>query len=215
MLHTLAQTGLLDPESWLSGGGTTALALVCAIVFAEVGLLLGFFLPGDTLLFFTGIITLSGQITQPLWLVVLLVTAATTLGGELGYEIGRRSGPAVFDKRESGLFSRASVARAEGFFERFGPATVAIARFVAIVRTFVPVVAGVAVMRRRTFSFFNLVGAAAWSTTLIVLGYELGKIPVVSDFVSAYLDLILVALIVVCVTPVLVRVVRTRRAARA
>ncbi|WP_286218666.1 DedA family protein [Paraoerskovia sediminicola] len=207
----IATTSLFDVSSWLESAGVWALVLVCAIVFAETGLLLGFFLPGDTLLFVTGVLTVSGEISQPLWLVLVLVTSATIIGGELGYEIGRRGGPAVFERKESGFISKESVARAEQFFDRFGPATVGLARFVAVVRTVAPVAAGVGRMPRRSFSAWNAAGAIAWVGLLVTLGYALGSIPGVSHFVSTYLDLVLVGLVVLFVTPVLVRVLRDRR----
>jgi membrane protein YqaA with SNARE-associated domain len=139
MTPLLISTGLLDPQSLITGAGAWALAIVCAAVFAETGLLVGFFLPGDTLLFFTGVLTLSGAIREPLWLVILLVGLSAALGDQLGYTIGRRTGPAVFERRESGVFSRKSVTRTQTFFDRFGPAAVTIARFVPVVRTFAPV----------------------------------------------------------------------------
>jgi membrane-associated protein len=206
-------TGLLDPQSLIDAAGPWALLGVCAIVFAETGLLVGFFLPGDTLLFFTGVLTLTGHIPQPLWLIILAVTIAAVLGDQLGFTIGRRTGPAVFERRESGLFSRASVDRTQKFFDRFGPAAVVIARFVPVVRTIAPVAAGVGKMRRSVFTAFNIIGAAIWATAVILIGFGLGHIPGVADFVSRYLDLILVAIVVLSVGPVLIRavVIRMRR----
>lgn len=206
-LHSAVATGILDPQSLISGAGVWALVVVCGIVFAESGLLIGFFLPGDTLLFFTGVLTLGGQIPQPLWLVILAIALAAVLGDQVGYIIGRRSGPAVFNRRESGLFSRASVVRTQAFFDRYGPSAVTLARFVPVVRTFAPVAAGVGGMRRRTFTIFNLVGAAAWTVGIITVGFLLGKIPGVSDFVAQYIDVILIGIVVVSVVPILVRTV--------
>lgn len=172
---------------------------------------MGFFLPGDTLLFFTGVLTLSGVIRQPLWLVILVVGISAALGDQLGYTIGRRSGPAVFERRESGVFSRKSVARTQGFFDRFGPAAVTIARFVSVVRTFAPVAAGVGHMPRRLFTVFNLVGAALWSGLIIVLGFGLAHVPGVTDFVSRYIDIVLVGIVAISVVPILVRTIILRR----
>jgi membrane-associated protein len=186
---------------------------VCAIVFAESGLLIGFFLPGDTLLFFTGVLTLTGHIPEPLWLIIVCVTVAAILGDQVGFLIGRKSGPAIFERRESGLFSRASVERTQHFFDRFGPAAVTVARFVPVVRTFAPVAAGIGKMRRSTFTAYNVVGAAVWSAGVILLGYGLGHIPGVADFVSSYLDFILIGIVVLSVGPVVVRaiVLKARR----
>ena len=200
-------SGLLDPQGILDAAGPWALPIIAAIAFAETGLLIGFFLPGDTLLFFTGVLTLTGRIPQPLWLIIVVVAIAASLGDQLGYLIGRRGGPAVFERRESGLFSRASVERTERFFQRFGPAAVMLARFVAVVRTFAPVAAGVGRMRWSTFTLFNVVGAAVWAAAVILLGYVLGHIPFVVGFVSSYLDLILIGIVVVSVVPVLVRAI--------
>ena len=180
-------------------------------MFAETGLLLGFFLPGATLLFFAGVLTLTGRIPQPLWLVIVAVAIAAIAGGEVGYLIGRKTGPAVFDRRESGLFSRASVVRTQGFFDRWGSGAVVVARFVPVVRTFAPVAAGVGRMRWGVFSAFNVVGAAVWAAAVVLIGYGLGHIPGVADFVSKYLDLVLIAIVVLSVGPVIVRAITLRR----
>jgi membrane-associated protein len=206
----IAHSGLLDPQALIQAAGPWALLGICAIVFAETGLLLGFFLPGDTLLFFAGVLTLTGQIPQPLWLVIIAVAVAATAGGEVGYLIGRTSGPAVFDRRESGVFSRASVVRTQQFFDKYGNGAVVVARFVAVVRTIAPVAAGVGRMRHRVFSLFNLIGAAVWAAAVVLIGYGLGHIPGVADFVSRYLDLVLIAIVVLSVGPVLVRTITLR-----
>ncbi|WP_295127919.1 DedA family protein [uncultured Leifsonia sp.] len=208
---SLLHSGLLDPQGLIQAAGPWALLGVCAIIFAETGLLLGFFLPGDTLLFFAGVLTLTGRIPQPLWLVIVAVAIAAIAGGEVGYLIGRRTGPAVFERRESGLFSRASVARTQRFFDRWGSGAVVVARFVPVVRTFAPVAAGVGRMRWGVFSAFNVIGAAIWAAAIVLIGYGLGHIPGVADFVSKYLDLVLIAIVVLSVGPVLVRAIALRR----
>ncbi len=213
MLHAL-HTGLLDPQSLIDGAGGWALLVICAAVFCETGLLIGFFLPGDTLLFFTGVLTFTGHLTQPLWLTILAIIVAAILGDQLGFTIGRRTGPAVFERREAGLFSRASVLRTQHFFDRFGPAAVTVARFVPVVRTIAPVAAGVGHMRRRTFTLFNVIGAVVWTTVVVLLGYWLGHIPGVADFVSKYLDFILIGIVVISVVPLLIRVFAARKSAR-
>ncbi len=205
--------GLLDPQSLISGAGAWGLVIVCVAVFAETGLLVGFFLPGDTLLFFTGVLTLGGAIRQPLWLVILLVGISAALGDQLGYTIGRRSGPAVFERRESGVFSRKSVKRTQGFFNRFGPVAVTIARFVPVVRTIAPLAAGVGRMPRRLFTVFNLAGAALWSGLIVLLGFGLAHVPGVTDFVSQYIDIVLVAIVAASVVPIVVRTIIVRKRA--
>ncbi|MCU1556184.1 MAG: Membrane protein [Microbacteriaceae bacterium] len=211
MALTFVSSGILDPQSLITGAGVWGLAIVCAAVFAETGLLIGFFLPGDTLLFFTGVLTLSGAIRQPLWLVIVLVAVSAVIGDQVGYLIGRRSGPAIFDRRESGLFSRRSVDRTQAFFDRFGPAAVTVARFVPVIRTFAPVAAGVGRMRRRVFTAFNVLGGAVWSVALILLGYGLAHVPGVTDFVSRYIDFVLIGIVVVSVLPIVIRTIVIRR----
>lgn len=207
----IMHTGLLDPQSLIDSAGPWALVAICAVIFAETGLLVGFFLPGDTLLFFAGVLTLTGHIAQPLWLVVLAIGVAAALGAEAGYLIGKRVGPAVFNRRESGLFSTASVDRTNRFFSRFGAASVLLARFVPVVRTFLPVAAGVGHMRRVFFSAFNILGAFAWSAAVTCAGYLLGQIPGVADFVSQYIDLVLGGIVILSVGPVIVRALLIRR----
>ncbi|CAN5159181.1 VTT domain-containing protein [soil metagenome] len=208
---SLVSLGILDPQSLITGAGIWGLAIVCAAVFAETGLLIGFFLPGDTLLFFTGVLTLSGAIRQPLWLVVLVVAVSAALGDQLGYTIGRRTGPRVFERRESGIFSKKSVDRTEAFFTRFGPVAVTIARFVPVVRTFAPVAAGVGHMSRRLFTLFNLAGAALWSGLVILVGFGLAHVPGVTAFVSQYIDIVLIGIVVISVVPIAVRTIIIRR----
>jgi membrane-associated protein len=210
----MTHTGLIDPQGIIQAAGPWALLGVCAIVFVETGLLVGFFLPGDTLLFFTGVLTLTGHFTEPLWLIIAAVALAAVLGDQVGYTIGRRTGPAVFERKESGFFSRASVDRTQHFFDRFGGAAVTVARFVPVVRTFAPVAAGVGRMRWTVFTLYNIAGAAVWSAAVILLGYGLGHIPGVADFVSRYLDLVLIGIVVLSVVPVLIRVLALRRKGR-
>jgi membrane-associated protein len=207
----LVLTGLLDPQALIAGSGSWGLLVVCLIVFAETGLLLGFFLPGDTLLFFAGVLTLTGHITASLWVVIGAIALAAIIGGQVGYLIGRKAGPAIFERRDSGLFSRKSVAQTEAFFDRFGSAAVMVARFVPVVRTFAPVAAGVGRMRVVTFSFFNIAGAVVWSILVVLAGFWLGHIPGVADFVSQYIDLILAAIVIGSIAPVLIRLVILRR----
>lgn len=211
-VHILS-SGLLDPQALITNAGVWGLLIVCAAVFAETGLLIGFFLPGDTLLFFTGLLTFSGAIAQPLWLVILFVTLAAAAGDQVGYFIGRRSGPAIFERKESGLFSRRSVERTQAFFDRYGPAAVMLARFVPVVRTFAPVAAGVGRMPRRLFTLFNIIGGTAWTILIVGLGFLLAHIPGVAPFVAQYIDVVLMGIVVVSVVPVLVRTIVLRRRA--
>lgn len=160
----------MDPESLLKAVGTVGLL---AIVFAESGLLAGFFLPGDSLLFTAGLLAAEGVLSLPLILVGCFVAAVA--GDQVGYAFGRRVGPALFRRPDSRLFHQRNVERARTYFEQHGPKTVVLARFLPVVRTFTPVVAGVGQMDYRTFVTYNVVGGLLWAVGLTCLGYVLGE----------------------------------------
>ncbi|MFC5434147.1 DedA family protein [Microbacterium suwonense] len=189
----------LSPAFIIGWAGAWALLVVCFIIFAETGLLVGFLLPGDTLLVISGLLSHStdqfpnGVFGVNVWLVALLIGLSAFVGGEVGYFIGHKGGPAVFERKESGLFSRKNVERTNAFFERFGGITVILARFVPIVRTFAPVAAGVGHMPWKRYSLYNLIGAVLWGFGLTMFGYAIGYIPPIADFVKDYIDLILLA----------------------
>jgi membrane-associated protein len=204
----------LDPEALIGGFGAFALLGVCLIVFAETGLLIGFLLPGDTLLIITGLFTFTGIIDIPIWWVALAIGFSAFLGGEVGYLIGHHAGPRVFERKETGLFSIENVQRTNAFFERFGGAAVIVARFVPVVRTFAPIAAGVAHMSYRKYSLYNLTGALIWGAGLTFLGYFLGYIPPLADFVTAYIDIILLAAVVLTVIPTAFHYFRASKKAR-
>ena len=187
--------GLFDVEGIITGAGPWALAVVCLIVFVETGLLVGFLLPGDTLLILTGVLTFTGIIPQPIWLVVLCIMLATMAGDNLGYLIGRKVGPPIFERKSAGFFSRRSVARTEAFFARYGGWAITIARFIAVVRTIAPVAAGVGKMPYRRFFFFDTIGAVLWGAGLPLLGYGIAQIPGVADWVVEWIDLVLIIIV--------------------
>jgi membrane-associated protein len=191
----------LDPENLITGFGAFALLGICFIVFAETGLLVGFLLPGDTLLVITGLLAFQGVIEIQIWWVCLAIAFAAFLGGEVGYLIGHKAGPRIFERKETGLFSVENVKRTNAFFERFGGLAVIVARFVPVVRTFAPVAAGVAHMNYRKYSLYNAIGALLWGAGLTFAGYLLGFIPPVADFVTEYIDLILLAAVVIAIVP--------------
>lgn len=196
-MHHIALIPWLDPELIIGAAGPWALAVVCFIVFAETGLLVGFLLPGDTLLVIAGLLTHTNDVFGlQIWWVGLLIALAAFVGGEVGYLIGHKGGPAVFERKESGLFSRKNVERTNAYFERYGGITVILARFVPIVRTFAPVAAGVGHMPWRRYSLYNLIGALLWGFGLTMLGYLIAYIPPVAWFVTEYIDLILLAAVV-------------------
>jgi membrane-associated protein len=212
---TLAQATLtlgpsfLTPERLISAFGLIG---ILAVVFAESGLLIGFFLPGDSLLFTAGLLIAGGTyLHQPLWLMCLLVSIAAVAGDQFGYLFGRRFGPALFRRPDSRLFKQENLGRARSFFQRYGARSVVLARFVPIVRTFTPIVAGASRMRYRTFLSFNVVGGTLWACGITILGYFLGQVAFVRDNI----EVILVAIVAVSVTPVGIELLRARRRNRA
>jgi len=206
----------LDPAALIDGFGAFALLGVCFIVFAETGLLVGFLLPGDTMLVITGLLSFGAArvIEIDIWWVCLAISFAAFLGGEVGYLIGHKLGPRVFERKESGLFSVANVKRTNGFFERFGGLAVIVARFVPIVRTFAPVAAGVGHMNYRKYSLYNAIGAIIWGSGLTFGGYLLGYIPPVADFVTHYIDVILLGAVAVTVIPTGFHYIQSSRKAK-
>ena len=204
----------LDPENLIQGFGAFALLGICFIVFAETGLLVGFLLPGDTLLVITGLLTFTGVIGVDIWWVALAIAVAAFLGGEVGYLIGHKVGPRIFEKKETGLFSIENVKRTNGFFERFGGLAVIIARFVPIVRTFAPVAAGVGHMNYKKYSLYNAIGAVIWGAGLTTAGYLLGYIPPLADFVTEYIDVILLGAVAVTLIPTIFHYVQSVLKAR-
>jgi membrane-associated protein len=204
----------LDPETLINGFGAFALLGVCFIVFAETGLLIGFLLPGDTLLVITGLLTFTGVVPINIWWVSLAIGFAAFLGGEVGYLIGHKAGPRIFERKETGLFSVDNVKRTNAFFERFGGLAVIVARFVPVVRTFAPVAAGVGHMSYRKYSLYNLVGALVWGAGLTFAGYLLGYIPPVADFVTSYIDIILLGAVALTVIPTAIHYVQSSRKAK-
>lgn len=148
---------------------------VALIVFAESGLLIGFFLPGDTLLFTTGFLVQAGKIPIDINVLVLILFAAAVLGDSVGYAFGNKIGRKLYDKPNSKLFKKTHLQLAEKFYEKHGSKTIIIARFVPAVRTFAPIVAGASNMKYSTFLLFNIIGAFAWAVCITYLGFLLGE----------------------------------------
>jgi membrane-associated protein len=198
--RVLAAGGLLDPKSLIDDVGLWG---VFAVVFAESGMLVGFFLPGDSLLFTAGFLasgpsSVDEALHLPLgWLLVGTFIAAVA-GDQVGYVIGRRAGPAIFNRPDSRLFKQENVDKAHAFFERYGAKTIVLARFVPVVRTFAPVVAGVSNMQYRTFVTFNLVGGLLWAIGVTLLGYFLGQV----DFIEENLELAILTIVAISVLPI-------------
>jgi membrane-associated protein len=199
----------LDPEYLITTFGAPALILVCLIVFAETGLLAGFFLPGDSLLFVNGLFLATGAYPVPLWVACLAISTSAFLGDQTGYWIGRKLGPAVFKRPDSKLFSSKNVDRAHAFFERYGSKAIVIAHFVPIMRTFVPVAAGVGKMQFSKFLRYNIIGVIGWGTGVTLLGYFLGGI----QFVREHVEYVTIAFIVLSFIPIALEVLRARKEA--
>lgn len=203
--------GLLDfANKWVEKGG---LIVMAAIVFAESGLLVGFFLPGDSLLFFAGFLSsdAGGHQLPALPWVALTATVGAIAGDSVGYAIGHKFGPAVFQRPKSRFFNPEYVVKAEAFFAKHGSKTIVLARFVPIVRTFVPTVAGAGNMHYRTFLTFNVIGGVLWGAGITTLGYFLGEI----DAVKNNIEIAAVVIVFFSLLPLMFEFVRHRRAAAA
>jgi membrane-associated protein len=188
-------------------GGWYGYAMLFAIVFAETGMLVGFFLPGDSLLFTVGVVAGAGGLD--IVTVNILLIAAAIIGDSVGYSLGRRAGPHVFNRPDSRFFKRAHLERTHAFYEKHGGKTIIYARFVPIVRTFAPFVAGVAEMNYARFLSFNIFGGIGWVFGLTMLGYALGNVPIVrGNFEKVILGIIALSLM-----PILIETIKHRRQA--
>lgn len=182
---------MFDIETIISAGG---LLLIAGIIFAESGLLIGFFLPGDTLLFGAGLAASQGRFSL-FWLIFWTALAAI-IGDNVGYSIGRRAGPRIFKKKDGILFRQEYLQKSEKFYEDHGGKTIILARFTPIVRTFAPVVAGAGKMTRQRFLMFNIVGAILWTGGLSILGYFIGnRIP----HLDKYIEYVIIGVMVVSI----------------
>jgi membrane-associated protein len=194
----------LDPDYLIQ---TFGLIGILVIVFAESGLFFGFFLPGDSLLFTTGLLVATDQyLHYPLWLVCSLIVVAAILGDQVGYLFGRKVGPALFKRPDSRFFKQENVEKAHDFFEKYGPKSLVLARFVPIVRTFTPIVAGVSRMNYRSFVVFNVIGATLWGAGVTLLGAALGQVA----FVHEHIEAILLGIVLLSVLPIVVEYLRAR-----
>jgi membrane-associated protein len=193
---------IYDVESLVRVGGLAGLA---AIVFIETGLLVGFFLPGDSLLVTAGLFAARGDLNVASLLVVL--SLAAIFGDTVGYNIGARTGPKLFSRPDSLLFNRKHLITTKEFYERHGPFTIVIARFVPIIRTFAPVVAGVGAMEYRRFIVYNVAGGIGWVAATVLGGYFLGQmIPNIHD----HLHKVIAIVIVLSLLPAIIKVARER-----
>ena len=210
--RVLAAGGFLDPKSLIGDVGIWGLFLV---VFAESGLLIGFFLPGDSLLFTAGFLASApGSVPEELHLSLPLLLVgcfvAAVVGDQVGYLMGRRVGPAIFRRPDSRFFKQDNVDKAQAFFDRYGAKTIVLARFVPVVRTFAPIVAGVSRMNYRTFVTFNVIGGALWAVGVTLLGYFLGQV----DFVEQNLELAILTVVAISVLPIVIELLKARKEKR-
>jgi membrane-associated protein len=193
-----------DPRQLIEWGGYVGLTL---IVFMETGLLIGFFLPGDSLLVTAGLLAATGVVDLNLFVLMLLLVPAAIIGDAVGYWIGRRAGQALFQREDSRFFKRKHLLRTHAFYERHGGKTIVMARFVPIVRTFAPVVAGVAEMPYRRFAAFNIFGGIGWVVSMLCIGYFLGRaIP----GLDKHIELLAMVIIAISLIPLGIEYLRHR-----
>ena len=208
---TLALPAFLDGQHLVETFGLLGLL---GIVFAETGLLIGFFLPGDSLLFAAGFAAAGGipGVRPPIGLVLVLVPLTAIAGAQCGFLIGRAAGPALFDREDSRLFKKSYVTKADEVIERYGEGkAIVLARFIPIVRTFLNPVLGATDLPARTFLFWNVVGGVLWGAGVSLLGYFLGDI----EFIGKNLEAFALLIVLISVLPIVVEVYRTRRALKA
>jgi membrane-associated protein len=203
---------LIDPDWIMAHGG---LFLVAFIIFAETGLFVGFLLPGDSLLFITGMIIAGAKAnpfpfdSHPLNLIfwIILLTIAAIIGNMVGYWFGKKSGPLLFERRETWLFKRKHLESAHDFYEKRGGAAIIIARFLPIVRTFAPIVAGVVHMNYKKFISFNIIGAVLWIAGITTLGFLLGE----NVWIKEQLEWIILGLILITTLPVIFKMLTGKK----
>lgn len=208
-MHLLALfPAFLEPERLIERGG---LLLIALIVFAESGLLIGFFLPGDSLLFVAGLLAsdTGGHRLPNIGLVIAVICLAAIVGDQVGFLFGRKVGPALFQRPRSRLFNPDNVVKAQRFLDQHGARAIVLARFVPIVRTFAPIVAGMGQMHYRTFVRYNIVGGVLWGVGVTLAGYFLGQFDVVRNNV----EIALLAIVAISLVPVGVELIRHRRQA--
>nr|WP_315975880.1 VTT domain-containing protein [Parapedobacter soli] len=195
---------MLDAEALLRSGG---FYLVVFVVFAETGLFFGFFLPGDYLLFLAGLFCASGMLDVDIVTLCLGLFAAGVLGNFTGYWFGWRTGPVLFKRKETWLFKRRYVVMAEEFYHKYGGAALIIGRFVPIIRTFAPILAGIVQLNFRRFVLYNVSGCTVWVVTLTLSGFFLGR-----EFpqIIHYIEYIIVGFITISFTPILIALIRRK-----
>lgn len=213
----------LQPEFWFDKAGAAAFWVVVAIIFAESGLFFGFFLPGDSLLFFTGFLTSSAALESSnqhfatfashmpsIWIVLPAVFIAAVVGDQVGYLFGNKVGGALFKREDSRFFKQEYLTKAHDFFEKHGAKSIFLARFVPIVRTFTPIVAGVSDMHYSTFIRWNILGGFVWAVGITSLGHFLGQI----EFIRDNIEYAVIVIVAISLLPMIIEIIRHRRARR-
>lgn len=205
-----ALASILSPEGLFEALGKFATIGLFLIIFAESGLLIGFFLPGDSLLFIAGLIAAgNSDLKVSLSLPVILVgcAIAAIAGDQVGYAFGKKVGPSLFNRPDSKIFKQQYVAQADAFFDRHGSKAIVLARFVPIVRTFTPILAGVGKMHYRRFVFYNVAGGLLWTIGVIMLGYWFGNIA----FIKNNIEIVLIGIVVLSIIPAVIEFLRHRK----
>ena len=197
----------MDPQYLLDQFGDYALWGAAAVIFAECGLLVGFFLPGDSLLFTVGLLASQDKISYPLWLCCLVLFVASMVGNACGYAIGVKVGPSIFQRDDSRIFKKKYVDKTSDFFEAYGNRAIVLARFVPIVRTFITVMAGVGKMPAKRYFTYSLIGGVLWAAGVTLLGAWLGQFA----FVRSNIEMILILVVFLSIVPIIVELVRARR----
>jgi membrane-associated protein len=203
---------LKHPEKYIDalkqpGVMWAAFVAVNLIIFTETGLLIGFLLPGDSLLVVTGIVARSAE--WPILPLTISLCAAAIIGDTIGYSIGAKAGPAIFSRPDSRFFKRDHLMAAKAYYERHGGKTIIIARFIPLIRTFVPVVAGAARMEYRTFVFFNIAGGIGWITSMLMVGYSLD--PILRSFlgddfqIAKHVDKVVLLVVFLSILPLMIK----------
>ncbi|MBI4596096.1 MAG: VTT domain-containing protein [Candidatus Tectomicrobia bacterium] len=196
---------IYNVEDIIRWGG---IAMISAIIFTETGLMLGFFLPGDSLLVSAGIFVAAGHLN--LYTLLIIVSLSAVVGDQLGYYIGRKTGQALFTKEDSLLFKRSHILRARLFYERYGGKTIVLARFIPIIRTFAPVVAGVGQMNYRRFVSYNIFGGILWVFAMVLGGYLLGtSVP----NINKHIHIVIAIVIFLSIMPGIIELLRSRKKA--
>lgn len=208
----LAAGSLLDPKELIKAFGLLG---IFVIVFAESGLLVGFFLPGDSLLFTAGFLasgpsSIDASLHLPLGWLLLIVWVGAVAGDQVGYLFGQRVGPALFKRPDSRFFKQENVDKAQAFFDKYGPKAIVLARFVPIVRTFTPITAGVSKMQYGTFVTYNVIGGTLWAFGVTLLGFFLGQV----DVIEKNLELAILAVVAVSCAPIVIELLRARKERR-